>query len=133
MFWRGSATTGDRDALGRAGEDLVAHRLSDRGFKISGRRVRTPFGEIDLIAESSEVVVFVEVKTRRSKAFGAPAEAVGWKKSQSLVRSVESLRASRPRLRDRPCRIDVVEVLWAVDKEPVVTFLEGAVDGFGTS
>jgi putative endonuclease len=64
-----SAPTGDdpRRALGRLGEQLAAAHLERLGYAIIARNVRTRYGEIDLIAFNGESLIFVEVKTRRSR------------------------------------------------------------------
>ena len=58
--------TNVRHAAGQRGEDLAAEHLERLGFQILARNHRTRFGELDLVAYDGEVLVFVEVKTRRS-------------------------------------------------------------------
>jgi putative endonuclease len=65
-----------RKILGQEGEDRAARHLAKQGYKILERNYRTPSGEIDLIALHQGTVVFVEVKTRTSDAYGAPELAV---------------------------------------------------------
>jgi putative endonuclease len=65
-----------KDALGRRGEAIAARHLVDRGFAIVDRNWRCPQGEIDLVAQQGRELVFVEVKTRSSVAFGHPLDAV---------------------------------------------------------
>jgi putative endonuclease len=62
--------------LGVMGERIVADALAQRGFVILARNKRTRFGEIDLIAKKNKEVLFVEVKTRRTRTFGYPEEAI---------------------------------------------------------
>jgi putative endonuclease len=96
--------------LGRAGEILAAQYLARRGFRILERGYRTRAGEIDLIAEESGVLVFVEVKSRTTLACGRPSEAVGPHKQRRLMRAASQYLLHH-RACDRPCRFDVVEVL----------------------
>lgn len=96
---------------GRAGELLAARYLAGRGFRILERGYRTRAGEIDLVTEESGVLVFVEVKSRTSFACGRPSEAVGPHKQRRLLRAA-SQYLQEHRASDRPCRFDVVEVLW---------------------
>jgi putative endonuclease len=77
--------------IGTFGERIVADALAQRGFSILARNERTRFGEIDLIARKNRDVLFVEVKTRRSRAFGYPEEAVTKLKRLHLSRSVALL------------------------------------------
>ncbi len=65
-----------KDALGRLGEDLAAHYLSGAGYRVLDRNWRCGAGEIDLVALDRDELVFVEVKTRSSIAFGHPLEAI---------------------------------------------------------
>ena len=63
--------------LGKKGEKLVEKYLKERGYTLLKRNFRTPFGEADLVMQDGDEIVFVEVKTRTSEAFGTPKEAVG--------------------------------------------------------
>jgi putative endonuclease len=76
--------TDPRHQLGRRGEDLAAAHLRERGFTVLEQGFRCRFGEIDIIAADCERLLFCEVKTRRSRAFGDPCEAVTWSKQQRL-------------------------------------------------
>lgn len=73
-----------RAALGRAGEDATARFYARAGYEILDRNYRSGRGEIDLVAARGPMVAFVEVKTRRDDAYGAPCEAVGWDKQRRL-------------------------------------------------
>ncbi|MFD2371269.1 YraN family protein [Brevibacillus sp. GCM10020057] len=73
-----------RRALGQQGEQLAETYLIQKGYEIVGRNVRTRRGEIDLIAVDRGSLVFVEVRTRSSLAFGTAAESVSWRKRQKL-------------------------------------------------
>jgi putative endonuclease len=69
---------------GRRGEDIAAARLSERGYHIVELNFRCPLGEMDIVARQGEVLVFVEVRTRRSDRFGRPLESVGPAKQRKL-------------------------------------------------
>ena len=75
-------------SIGRYGEDLAAAWLSEHGYVIVERNYRRRFGEVDIIAEQGECLVFIEVKTRSSSRFGTPFDAVTLKKQQQLSRIV---------------------------------------------
>ena len=68
--------TQQRQSLGKQGEELACRELRRRGYAILARRYRTRFGELDVIARDHGVLVFVEVKTRRSGSFGGATAAV---------------------------------------------------------
>jgi len=88
------------------GEDAAAEHLRRRGFDVLARNVRFPFGELDLVALDGDVVVFVEVKTRRG--FGA-LEAVDARKRRRLERLATAFLARAGWL-GRAARFDVVAV-----------------------
>ena len=99
-----------RQAVGAYGERLASRHLEDQGLVILARNWRCSDGEIDLILADREDVVFCEVKTRRSSAFGSPAEAVGPAKVQRL-RRLAARWLAESRMRPREVRFDVVSVL----------------------
>jgi len=74
-----------RKALGRLGEALTAQSLAARGYDIRERNWRCPAGEVDIVAEDGAVLVFVEVKTRRGRAYGSPEEAITPAKQARLI------------------------------------------------
>jgi putative endonuclease len=78
--------TGDRRRLGARGEDLAARWYAASGYQLLDRNWRCAEGEIDLICRMGAMVVVCEVKTRRSNAFGSPAEAVTAAKRARLRR-----------------------------------------------
>ncbi|HYC54343.1 MAG TPA: YraN family protein [Candidatus Binatia bacterium] len=98
--------TDRRRELGIAGEDAAAAFLQRCGYRIVARNVRSPFGELDIIAIDGEVVVFVEVKTRRN---GGALEAVDPRKQRRLTRLARSFLAGAGWSRC-PARFDVVAV-----------------------
>lgn len=98
-----------RGALGRRGEEVVEALLRRRGWRILARNFRCPRGELDLVAEEEGVIVFVEVKTRRTSRAGSGAEAVAADKQRRLLRLAEYFLSVRG-LVGRPCRFDVAAV-----------------------
>ncbi|MDQ4132308.1 MAG: YraN family protein [Actinomycetota bacterium] len=73
-----------RRALGAQGEDAAARWYQARGYRVLARNWRCREGELDLVLARGGEVVFCEVKTRSSLAFGTPAEAVTWSKQRRL-------------------------------------------------
>lgn len=102
-----------RAELGRAGETEAAHFLEARGYRIVARNVRADRVEIDLIARRGVLLVFVEVKSRRSLRMGAAAESVDRRKQERLRRGASAWLASRPAAARgvRRLRFDVVTCL----------------------
>lgn len=99
-----------RPALGRLGEDAAADLYEGLGFEVVERNYRCSAGELDLIASDRRILVFCEVKTRRTDRWGEPSEAVGFKKQQRIRRLAASWLADRGGFR-LPIRFDVVSVL----------------------
>ncbi len=102
--------------LGKEGEDRAARFLMKQGYRILERNYRTRSGEIDLIALHDGAVVFVEVKTRTSDAFGAPELAVTPRKQQRMVKAALGYIKYK-KLHQVPCRFDVVAISAAAEKE----------------
>jgi putative endonuclease len=98
-----------RQRLGTAGEDLACAELERRGYRIIERNYRSRFGEIDIVAQDDDTVVFVEVKTKTSGDFGDPVEEVTPQKQRQIVSMGEEYHAFRCRP-DIQCRFDVVSV-----------------------
>jgi putative endonuclease len=95
--------------LGRWGENVAAIHLEAKGYVITDHNWRCAGGEIDLVARDGETVVFVEVKTRRGRDFGAPEEALTPHKAQKLVQLGQQYAADHD-LEDVDWRIDLVAV-----------------------
>ena len=102
--------------LGKEGEDRAARFLMKQGYRIIERNYRTRSGEIDLIALHEGAVVFIEVKTRTSNAFGAPELAVNPRKQQRMVKAALGY-IKYNKLHQVPCRFDVVAITSAAEKE----------------
>ena len=96
---------------GRAGEELAAAFLVEKGMRVMERNFRCTSGEIDLVCAEGESLVFVEVKTRSGDVRGEPGEAIGPAKKKRLVRAA-ALYLSRNRAWSRPCRFDLVSILF---------------------
>jgi putative endonuclease len=117
-----------KDAVGRFGEDLAAARLAAAGMEILDRNWRCADGELDIVGRDAGSVVFVEVKTRSTTAFGHPAEAVNRVKAARLRRlALRWLEEHRELVPGRPpLRFDVVSVVRLGPDGPLVAHLKGA-------
>lgn len=118
----------ERRLIGMEGEAVARRFLEGLGFRIVEENFVCPLGEIDLIAKDGEILVFVEVKARRSARFGTPAEAVHARKQRQILRVAEAyLRERRLKV---PCRVDVVAVEFPPEgSEPRVELFRNAVQG----
>ncbi len=108
-YTRGSSSGARRRWLGRGGELLALVWLTVTGHRLLDRNWRCSAGELDLVVERSGEVVFVEVKTRSSAAFGGAVAAVDRRKQERMVRAAE-IYCSTHDLNDRPCRFDVMAI-----------------------
>ncbi len=79
-----------RQKLGRWGETLAADYLAQKGYTILDRNLRTHYGEIDIVAQQGSALVFVEVKTRSTTAFGPPEAAITTRKREHLIASAQA-------------------------------------------
>lgn len=119
----------DRRDLAARGEELAARRLVALGYEIVARNFTCPVGEADIVAREGKTLVFVEVKTRRSRGFGLPEEAVDWRKRAKL-RQVARWYLGAHRCGEVPVRFDVVAVVLREGEEEI-RVIPGAFDGEG--
>lgn len=108
-----------RRRFGDQGEKTAAKYLSDQGMKILDRQYGVRGGEIDLIAQDSEEIVFVEVKSRQDESFGYPEEAVTPEKIRKIMRAIQYY-LSEKKWEDKNWRIDVVAIQFTDRGEPKV-------------
>ncbi len=95
--------------LGAKGEEVAVSYLKSKGYRIVERNYRIRFGEIDIIAEQGDDLVFIEVKTRSGTLFGSPFESVT-KQKQKQLSKVALEYISKQGFHDRPARFDVVGI-----------------------
>lgn len=96
-------------AKGYLGEDIAQAYLEAQGLVTRERNYRTHYGEIDLIMQDGDVLVFIEVKYRQSSNYGNPLEAVTWRKQQTIKRVA---RCYIQTLGYEPqCRFDVIGIV----------------------
>jgi putative endonuclease len=103
------ASSDHRQRLGRWGESLAADLLEAKGYQILARNWRSRSGEIDLVAQTGETIVFVEVKTRKGREFGLPEEGLTNNKANRL-QSLALQYLAQTDLQDIDWRIDLVAI-----------------------
>jgi putative endonuclease len=116
-----------RQRTGAAAEAAAAAFLEGAGLRVIERNVRFVHGEIDLVCRDGDVLVFVEVKSRRARWGDGPAAAVSGLKQWRLTRLAQHYLKWR-RLGERRCRFDVVAVTVEDDGASTVRHLRGAFD-----
>lgn len=107
--------------IGDFGEDAACRFLKQNGYDIIGRNYCTRYGEIDIIAEKGEYIVFVEVKTRKNAVYGLPSEFVGTLKRERIIKSAYQYLDGR----DAAVRFDVIEVIYR-QKTAYIRHIENA-------
>ena len=120
---------GARKRLGDAGEEIARRELVRRGYVVRERNWRCPEGELDLVAEQGELLVFVEVRTRRGDRFGTPEESITPAKRAHLIAAAQAYLQAHS-LQDRDWRIDVVAVAMSERGQlERVDVIENAIEG----
>ena len=97
-----------RASAGRAGEDYAAQKLTEQGYAIVARNYHSRYGEIDIIAENGEYLVFVEVKARKAGSLSSPLESVTPQKQRRLILTAQAYLAAFPS--EKQPRFDVAAV-----------------------
>lgn len=111
---------------GRLGEELVAFYLERSGYSILRRNYRIRGGEIDIIAASTDVIAFVEVKTRHEGSMTSGFEAVGARKQRLIIRTALKFLSEFPS--DLQPRFDVAEVTVRDGRVRKLKYLDSAFD-----
>ena len=121
-----------RRELGKRGEAAAAVFLQNLGQRIVAQNWRCRFGEVDLITQDGDTIVFCEVKTRKSVQAGQPSEAITLKKQQKYSQ-LAALWLSRFGEADCAVRFDVVSILVTGLHSAHITLLKGAFQLVGAS
>ncbi len=96
--------------FGVAGEKAAEKFLKKNGYRIIQKNYRTPLGEIDIVAEQDNVLVFIEVKSRKGLQFGHPVVAVTSQKRKKIIQ-MSKVFIKNYSVKGRIIRFDVVTVL----------------------
>ncbi len=111
--------------LGKSGEEIALHYLEDKKYKIIARGFRLFRGEIDIIAFDRKTLVFVEVKTRKSRDFGLPEESVTPSK-QRQIRKVAQGFLAKNNFQNAECRFDVISLSFSENKGYSIRHIKNA-------
>jgi len=116
--------SGRNQTVGGWGEQVAAGYLEGRGYNLVARNVRTPYGEIDIVAEKDSFTIFIEVKARTSSSLGPPEISVTPRK-QAHMRAAAEHYAQANELDH--WQIDVIAIQKIVNKNPEITHFENAI------
>jgi putative endonuclease len=98
--------------LGARGESLAVEKLENKGYHIRDRNWRVLEGELDIVAEDGDTIVFVEVKARTSRRFGLPEEALTKRKRQRLIKAALAYLDTH-QIFNTNWRFDFVAIEWS--------------------
>lgn len=113
---------------GEKGEKIAARFLEKKGYTIIAKNFQTRFGEIDIICQNKQYLVFAEVKTRGERFLVSGRDAVGFAKQQRILKAAIQYMQNDP-VELQP-RFDVVEVVFG-EKECQIEHIENAFDAGG--
>ncbi|MBS0432808.1 MAG: YraN family protein [Proteobacteria bacterium] len=93
---------------GAAFEERALARLQRAGLRLLARNFTTRYGELDLVMQDADTLVFVEVRYRRHGDFGGGAASIGPAKRERLIKAAQLFLQAQPQLAASPCRFDVL-------------------------
>ncbi len=111
--------------IGNLGEDMAASYLAEAGYRIIDRNFHSHQGEIDIVAEDGDVLVFIEVKNYSFRSFGPPCSAIRKSKKENIIQTARYY-LHRNRITDRSCRFDVLTIYWDSLRERKVDLIKDA-------
>ncbi len=117
------ATT--KQHTGNKGENYACDFLVEKNFKIIERNYRYGHGEVDIIANDGDVLVFAEVKTRKNLEFGQPISAIT-KGKQRQIRKIAEAYLIEHNITNIDCRFDAVGVLLQGNEKAIIDHIENA-------
>ena len=111
--------------VGDRGEELAVNLLTELNYEIIERNYRYGHGEIDIIAKEDDVLVFVEVKTKKNLEFGPPEYSVT-KNKQRQIKKIAEAYLYEKEITDTDCRIDVIAILLKKNLPPEINHIKNA-------
>jgi len=111
--------------LGKSGEEIALKYLKEKKYNIIKRGFRLFRGEIDIIAYDRKTLVFIEVKTRRSEAFGLPEESVTISKQKQIKKVAQGFLEFN-NLQNVECRFDVISLKFSKEKGYLISHIKDA-------
>lgn len=117
----GDQSASHKMQIGKLGENIATKYLRDKGWKIHQRNFKARYGEIDIVAQDTEILIFVEVKTRIGNAYGTPEDAVTPRKLQEVVQTAQYFKMLHPNLPDS-LRIDVIGIVLDPETKSPIYF-----------
>lgn len=110
----------------KAEQDACQH-LQQHGLKLVTKNYRCKFGEIDIIMQDRQSLVFVEVRYRKSSQFGSGAESITMAKQKKLLRTASYYLQQHPQTAQLACRFDVISISGKQDKQREINWIKDAI------
>ena len=118
----------EKKEIGALGEKIALRFLERKGYRVTSKNFRTPFGELDIIARHGDFIVFIEVRTRTTSSLGPPFLSVTRLKQLHLIKNALFYLKRRGQV-DSDWRIDVVSVKLRQDRKlEKIEHIENAVE-----
>ena len=111
--------------LGRQGEKLAQRYLKKKGYRHLASNYTTRQGEIDLVMQAGDTLVFVEVKTRTDEDYVPPEHVVNYGKRKRIAAAIRHFLHAQ-NVYDHPCRFDIVAVIITGTNKPIIRHQENA-------
>jgi putative endonuclease len=115
--------TSHNQRVGAWGEETAVGYVAKRGFDIIARNVRTPYGEIDIVARQGDVTIFIEVKTLTSSKNFLPEHQITARKREHMLNAAQHYAAANE---IDHWQIDVIAVEGKPEMEPIITHFQNA-------
>lgn len=108
-----------RKKMGNTGEEIALTHLIENGYRLVQRNFTCKAGEIDLIVQKDDSLVFVEVRSRSGTEYGEPSETVNRKKQDKIRKTAKYYLYCNPHLEHYYCRFDVISIVWQNGKTKI--------------
>lgn len=115
---------------GQAGESIALNYLQKKGLNLVTANYHCRSGEIDLIMQSKQTIIFVEVRSRSSSGYADPAETITAFKQAKIIRTAKHYLMYNAHLNEFYCRFDVVTITGKAGMKYKIDWLKGAFDAF---
>jgi len=111
--------TSKAKSVGQKAEEEACHYLQTQGLKVVTRNFRCKMGEIDLIMQDLQEIVFVEVRVRNNPNFGSGIDSVDYFKQRKLIKTATLYLSQKKWLDKVNCRFDVIGISYAKTKAAI--------------
>lgn len=115
----------NRSRCGQWAENLAHTFLCEQGLQSITRNYRCKMGEIDLIMQQQQVIVFVEVRYRRYQRYGGSLESIDFRKQQKILQTADFYLQTHQWAQQHPCRFDAVLISGLLEN-PQLDWIAGA-------